>query len=325
MDFIISIDTEADNQWEPGCDISLNNIKYIPRFQDLCNKYRIRPTYLVTSEVCEDNFAKEILSEYLSMNIAEVGAHLHSWTTPPFQDKDGFRFNDKNHAFASELPVQLMNEKIKVLTSQIETSFGVRPYSFRSGRYGFNKNVAKSLIDNSYLVDSSITPFTSWSTHLGIPDGNGGPDFLDYTTVPFNYHFESGSLVEIPITILPTRFPLNVSDSLAEYYFRHVTKSIPLKAIRKLRYKNQPLWLRPYNWMNIDLFEELLVESINRKLSVIVMMFHSSELMPGASRNYANGDAIENLYLLLEEFFILLTRKEILSVTLTEAAKKIVL
>jgi hypothetical protein len=325
MDFVISIDTEADNQWEPGCDITLKNIKFIPRFQNLCSKYRIRPTYLVTSEVCEDDFAKEILSEYLLKNSAEVGAHLHSWTTPPFQDKDGYRFNDRNHAFASELPVHLMNEKIKVLAAQIETSFGVRPQSFRSGRYGFNENVAKCLVDNSFLVDSSVTPFTSWSTHPGIPGGIGGPDFFDQTPIPFNYHFEKGSLVEIPITILPTKFPLNVSNSLAEFYFRNVSKSIPLKVIRKLRYKNQPLWLRPHNWMSIDLFEELLVESFNRRLPVIVMMFHSSELMPGSSKNYANEAAIEKLYLLLEEFFILITRNEILSVTLSEAAKKIVL
>jgi len=323
MDFVLSIDTEADNQWNPGCDISLENIKFIPRFQNLCNKYHIRPTYLVTSEVCNDNFAKDLLSEYFSLNVAEVGAHLHSWTTPPFQDKDGFRFNDRNHAFITELPVEIMNEKVRILTDQIETSFGIHPKSFRSGRYGFDENVAKSLIENSYIVDSSVTPYTNWSTHPGIPGGVGGPDFLDKKPWTYKYHFDNGTLVEIPITILPTEFPLNKSDRLAEYYFRNVNGSIPLKVLRKLIFRNQPLWFRPFNWMNIALLDELVGESIKKQLPVIVMMFHSSELMPGSSKNFPDEKAIENLYALLEEFFILLQEKSISSVTLTEAANKL--
>ena len=184
MKFILTIDTEGDNQWDHGRELTVENIKFVPRFQDLCDKYLIKPTYLVTSEVCEDAFAKEIFTEYLLTGNAEIGAHLHSWTTPPFLDKDGYRYNDVNHAFATELPEDLLTEKIKNLTNQIETSFGKRPLSFRSGRFGFNENVARILTDNSYLVDSSVTPYTSWSDHQGIPGGKGGPDFLNNNTIP---------------------------------------------------------------------------------------------------------------------------------------------
>ncbi|MBE0653874.1 MAG: hypothetical protein IH594_08755, partial [Bacteroidales bacterium] len=158
MKFIITIDTEGDNQWDHGRDLTVENIKFVPRFQALCEKYGIKPTYLVTSEVCQDVFAKGLFTEYLSEGLAEVGAHLHSWTTPPFLQRDGFRKNDASHAFASELPYDLLNDKIATLTEQITASFGQRPTSFRSGRYGFNGNVAKSLIANSYVVDSSVTP-----------------------------------------------------------------------------------------------------------------------------------------------------------------------
>jgi len=322
MNFILTIDTEADNQWDHGCDISLKNIEFIPRFQNLCNKYKIKPTYLVTSEVCEDNFAVEIFTEYLAQNVAEIGTHLHSWTTAPFMDRDGYRYNDKGHAFATELPDDLLNEKIKRLTDQIETAFGKRPQSFRSGRYGFNDQVARSLTENSYLVDSSVTPYTSWSTHPGIPGANGGPDFIGKTPVPYKYNFDNGSLIEIPITILPTKFPLNKSRALAEYYFRNVNKIILLRMLRKLLFINQPLWLRP-NYMNIGLFEDLLVEAADMKLPYLVMMFHSSELMPGGSKYFFNKDSIERLYVLLEEFFILLQDRSISSVTLSEAAKEI--
>jgi len=321
MKFIITIDTEGDNQWDHGRELTVENIKYVPRFQDLCEKYGIRPTYLVTSEVCEDAYAKEIFSNYLFKNKAEIGAHLHSWTTPPFEDKEGYRFNDPNHAFATELPENILSEKIKNITSQIESSFGIRPLSFRSGRFGFNETLARVLSDNAYLVDSSVTPYANWSHHKGIPGGPGGSDFLNSEPYPYKYDFIKSSITEIPVTILPTRFPLNKNSSLARYYFRHIERNILLKVLRKLYFRIQPLWLRPHPIMDMALFNELLNEAIRIELPFIVMMFHSSELMPGCSIYRKDSDSIEKLYDLLEGFFVLLHDKNIDSVTLTEAAK----
>jgi hypothetical protein len=321
MKFILTIDTEADNQWDFGRDLCVENIRFVPRFQKLCEKYNIKPTYLVTSEVCEDSLAKEIFKDYLLGNKAEIGAHLHVWTTPPFQDKDGYRLNDPNHAFANEIPINLLSEKIKNLTNQVETSFGIRPLSFRSGRYGFNDDLARILTDNHYIIDSSVTPNISWSDYHGIPGSAGGPDFIDKTAFPYKYDFPGGSLLEIPVTILTTKFPLNRNNSIAGKYFRNVDKSIFLKVFRKLFFRNQPLWLRPLPEMNIDLFDEVLTEAGSLKLPFIVMMFHSSELMPGCSKYRPDKDSVEKLFNLLERFFILLQNKNIDSVTLTEAAK----
>ncbi|MFA5973140.1 MAG: hypothetical protein WC780_12375 [Lentimicrobiaceae bacterium] len=321
MKFILTIDTEADNQWDHGRELTVENIRFVPRFQNLCNKYFIKPTYLVTSEICEDDFAKEIFTDYLLANTAEIGAHLHSWTSPPFLDKDGYRNNDKNHAFANELPGKLITEKIKNLTHLIEASFGKRPLSFRSGRYGFDENVARVLAENGYLVDSSVTPFMDWSANKGIPGNSGGPDFIEKTPFPYSYTFGDNSLLEIPITILPTKFPLNKTAKLARYYFRQVDNSIFLKVLRKLVFRNQPLWFRPYSWMSNEMFGELLNEAIRLKLPYIVMMFHSSELMPGCSIYREDEDSISRLYDQLERFFILLRDNNISSLTLTEAAR----
>ncbi|MGA2408190.1 MAG: hypothetical protein ABSF81_15765 [Bacteroidales bacterium] len=322
MKFILTIDTEGDNQWDYGRELTVENIRFVPRFQNLCEKFLIKPTYLVTSEVCEDPFAKELFSDYLLNSKVEIGAHLHSWTTPPFQDKEGFRYNDINHGYATELPGILLNEKIKNLTNQIETSFGKRPLSFRSGRYGFDENLARILADNSYLVDSSVTPYISWSSHKGIPGGSGGPDFIDKTPFPYTYNFPDGSLLEIPVTILPTRFPLNRNKTIARHFFNNVDNNMLLRILRKLFFNKQPLWLRPNLWMDIHLFDEVVNESINIQLPYIVMIFHSSELMPGCSIYRTDKDSIEKLYDVLESFFILLHNRNIDSVTLTEAAKK---
>ena len=322
MEFIITIDTEGDNQWDHGRPLTVENIKFIPPFQKLCNKYNIKPTYLVTSEVCQDDFARELFTYYISENTAEVGAHLHSWTTFPFLSKDGYRLNDAKHAFATDLPEYLLREKLKNLTLEIEESFGKRPISFRSGRYGFDERVAKILAENSYIVDSSVTPYTSWVHHKGIANGNGGPDFMAYTAFPYEYNFHNSSLLEIPITILPTRFPLNKNERVARQFFRNVEKNLALRILRRSLFKNQPLWLRPFSFMKIASFEELINEAIKRKLPYLVMMFHSSELMPNCSIYRTSQKEIEELYDLLDHFFQLLKEKRIPSTTLAEAAKK---
>jgi hypothetical protein len=129
-------------------------------------------------------------------------------------------------------------------------------------------------------------------------------------------------LLELPVTILPTRFPFNRINTIAKSYFKQVDNYIMLRILRRLLYQNQPLWFRPYSWTTIDHFEEIIVAARAIKLPYMVMIFHSSELMPGSSIYRADNKAIEKLYELLEKFFDLLVKEKISSVTLTEAGLK---
>jgi hypothetical protein len=322
MNFILSVDTEADNQWDHGRGLTVENIKFVPRLQDLCNKYNIKPTYLVTSEVCEDSFAREIFCDYIENDEAEIGAHLHSWTTPPFLNREGYRYNDRYHAFASELPEDLLLNKLRYLTDQIGTSFGKRPTSFRSGRYGFNETVARALMINEYMVDSSVTPYIDWSSYKGIPSLKGGPDFRDQRPYPHIYSYEGNSLLEIPVTIMPTKFPLNRDNKLTGFFFNNVNRNFILRSIRSVFFRYQPLWLRPYPWMTLPLLDEVIKEAMNLRLPYLVMIFHSSELMPNCSIYRTDSESVEKLFELLEGFFALLAFYNIHSVSLTEAAHK---
>lgn len=322
MNFIITLDTEADNQWDHGREITIENMRHVPRFQELCNKYKIKPTYLITSEVCEDGFAKEILNDYQENDQAEIGAHLHPWTTPPFLNKDGYRYNDDNHAFANQLPDDLLINKLRYLTDQIGTSFGKRPTSFRSGRYGFNEKVAKALISNEYIVDSSVTPYMSWTAFKGLPGQEGGPDFMNKRPFPYRYDHNDNTLVEIPVTIIPTKFPLTMDNNFTRYYFNNVNQKFILRGLRKIFFKYQPLWLRPSPWMDLNGLNDVVDTAMKIKLPFLVMIFHSSELMPDCSIYRTDSESIEKLYDLLESFFISLKNRNIHSVSLTEAAKK---
>lgn len=56
--FLITVDTEGDNlwQWKPGEKITTENSLFIPRFQELCEKYGLIPTYLTKIYVREHTF-----------------------------------------------------------------------------------------------------------------------------------------------------------------------------------------------------------------------------------------------------------------------------
>jgi len=318
MQFILTIDTEADNQWNHGVPISTDNIRYIPRFQSLCDQYRIKPTYLVTSEICGDRFAQDIFNDYKMSGRAEIGAHLHSWTTPPFEDIEGLRYNDPNHPFANELPESLLDKKIEYITALFKDSFKVPPTSFRSGRFGFNNTCAKLLAKHGYLVDSSVTPYVNWSRHKGLPRGEGGPNFIGFTNIEYFMNFDKGKLLEVPVTILPTKWPLTTNESLTKLYCSW-KETYAKKIVRRLFFTQQPLWLRPYMGTTIEMIEDLISEANRRSLHFITMMFHSSELMPGCSPYRKNELEVENLYSTLESFFVLLNILEINSITLSNS------
>jgi len=49
--FLVTIDTEGDNLWARSSVIEKRNAKYLPRFQKLCEKYGMRPTWLTNWEM----------------------------------------------------------------------------------------------------------------------------------------------------------------------------------------------------------------------------------------------------------------------------------
>ena len=88
------------------------NVGSWEHFQRICRKHGVIPTYLVTSEIVADATARTLLRTWIEAGEAEVGSHLHPWTTPPFRDEAGLRLNDPSHAFINELPEELVRAKV---------------------------------------------------------------------------------------------------------------------------------------------------------------------------------------------------------------------
>ncbi len=310
MNFIITVDTEADNQWARPSGESLKNISFLPRFQKLCHRFNLPPTYLVTYEVASDEEAITILKSFQTEG-AEIGAHLHPWTTPPFSlSRDTERLI---HRFPHELSKEELKNKLLSLTEIITKNFG-QPVSFRSGRWGFNDGVAKELSGQGYLIDCSVTPKLSWQNTKGDPNKNGGPDYRQAPLIPY---YRNG-ILEIPLTVVATGI-FNKENCLVLKIFNFLPENLFKKIINRLFFRIKTLRIFPETSKN-DL-EAIILSAKKNNLPVIEFMIHSSELMPGGSKYGENPADIEKIYKNLEELFFLVNKHKIKGLTLKEYFK----
>jgi len=301
MRLVVTLDVEADNQWDFGVPITTRNVRSLEPFQEICERHGVLPTYLLASEIVESDDARELLAGWHESGHAEIGAHLHPWTTPPYTPKPGLRYNDHLHAFPSELPSELLRDKVARLSAQISAAFGRPPTAFRAGRYGLDSRLAQILAEAGYVVDSSVTPLTSWRDTPGM--SRGGPDFSRIPATPFRI---AGSgqpgLVEIPVTVMQT-YP--IFEKLP--FLLRAYKTLPVRAVRKMflsaYLQPQPMWLVPYPHYAPKDLALVWRRAEEAGLDVAVMKFHSSELMPGGSPYRPTADSVRDLLACLDGFF----------------------
>jgi len=204
MAVLVSVDTEEDNWGRARTGVTVDNIRELPGFQARCERLGLRPTYFTTWQVATVPWAAGILRDLSQGGRAEVGAHLHPWNTPPLDEE----FVARN-SMTKNLPPPLQCAKLAGLTRAIALGTGVRPTSFRAGRYGLGRDTTQALIEQGYLVDSSVTPWVSWVEMDDGADFVGAPlsiYALDGTTDPC-LGVAGGPLVEVPLSCGYTRWP----------------------------------------------------------------------------------------------------------------------
>jgi len=87
-----------------------------------------------------------------------VGAHPHSWTTPPVREEE-----ITGHAYLHTLPRERQREKLRALDDAIGERFGVKAVSHRGGRWSLDGTALRLLeaSDGAAFrgqVDLFITP-----------------------------------------------------------------------------------------------------------------------------------------------------------------------
>lgn len=188
MRVIVSVDTEADDQWKKGGPLTIENVFALDRFQNVCERYNMPATYLLTHEVAADARAVQQFRAWQGRG-AEIGSHLHPWTTPPLEAGE-----EMERRFPSQLSDEELRAKFLALTKRVEEAAGAKPTSYRAGRWGFDERQANLLEEFGYTIDLSITPGLSWKK-----GEDAGPDFSAESARP---HWLNGHVLEVPMTIL---------------------------------------------------------------------------------------------------------------------------
>jgi hypothetical protein len=291
--FLITIDTEGDNLWAAPRRVTTENSRFLPRFQQLCDSYGLKPTYLTDYEMacCPvfGKFAREVLRE----RSGEIGMHLHAWDSPPNYALTRDDLSAKPYLI--EYPPDVLRAKVSFMTRLLEATFGEKMTSHRAGRWAFDGTYARTLMDQGYRIDCSVTPGYSWEHILGDPQGRGG---ADYTNSPRDPYFVdprdprrpgSSTLLEAPMTIVSNPVPPAVNRLRNRLNMR----SFPRRVLNRL--VPAQTWLRP-NGRNRHSMLRLLREVLAGNPRHIEFMLHSSELMPGGSPTFRRRSSIERLY-----------------------------
>ncbi|SMF02290.1 polysaccharide deacetylase family protein [Pseudogulbenkiania subflava] len=292
--FIITIDTEGDNLWGSPTDITSHNARFLPRFQELCEQYDFKPTYLTNYEMAIDPDYQRFAKDVLARGTGEVGMHLHAWNSPPLValTKDDYRYTP----YLIEYPAEVIRQKIDFMTKLLEDTFATKMVSHRAGRWAFNEFYAEELRRHGYRVDCSVTPGVDWSRTMGNPQGVGGTNYRDF---PRQAYFMAeddiarpgnSTLLQVPMTIRPKYSPL--VETLKN-------------GMNKLRGKDKPRsmqWLRPRGGNAAEMID-IAEAALNQGSDYVEFMLHSSEFMPGGSPTFKDEASIDRLYQDLRKFF----------------------
>lgn len=188
---IITIDTEEEFDWSKPHSRTAQGISHIsnlPVSDRLFERFRLRPTYLVGYPVASQDAGYRPMRELFASQRADIGAHLHPWVTPPFEEDLSPR-----NSFPGNLSPALERAKLERLTETIATNIGVRPTIYRAGRFGVGPASAAILEDLGYEIDTSVVPRSDFRAEKG-------PNFTACDLRPY-WFGDNRRLLEIPLTV----------------------------------------------------------------------------------------------------------------------------
>ncbi len=187
---IVVVDSEEEFDWssEPNRDeANVSAMTQIDRIQEIFDAYEIKPCYLVDYPVVDKLEGYSPLQNIFNKGKCEIGAHLHPWVNPPFNETV-----NHHNMYPCNLPKNLEMQKLKKLTDKIEGVFKQRPVIYKAGRYGFGANTTQILKELGYQIDLSFCPPVDYTK-------DGGPDYSRTHAEPCWLDYDK-SLLEIPVT-----------------------------------------------------------------------------------------------------------------------------
>lgn len=247
--------------------MSVTAVRAVHRVQALFEQYKIIPLYVVDYPVVSQPNGYRPLQEIYSDGRCLMGAHLHPWVNPPFEEA----VTPKN-SFPGNLPRELEVAKLKILGDCIGERFGVKPVMYKAGRYGIGEHTASILEELNYDIDLSVCPLMDYSQE-------GGPDFTCNTAWPYWFGTDR-RLLELPLTIGFSGLLRRCGSVLHRVASSPVLRPLhAVGAFARLRLADR-IWLSPEGYSSAE-HQRLARALFKDGLRIFSFTFHSPSLEPG--------------------------------------------
>ena len=318
---VITIDTECDKgpDWIIRQPMQFRSVETgIPEFlTPLFQSFNLKPTYLLSPEVIKNDGCVAALR---NINQCELGTHLHGEFIEPFADSTSIRTDIPQLSYKPEIEYQ----KLRNLTVLFEDKFGYKPISFRAGRWGLSYHTLGFLEELGYKTDTSICPFRTHYFNDQKAVNFWGTPLQPYHPSERDYKRKGRmKILEVPATIGNPHFM-----NLPRFIMRQLNdKSRMHKRIMgKLGRSAKITMLRPFKSSaeEMIMISEVFIKTYRHKTKPVLlnMMFHSNEIIPGASP-YVQSEKERAIYLdsmkILFEF--LNSEYEVIGIGLSETEK----
>jgi hypothetical protein len=189
MLFVV-VDTEEEFDWHAPFSRSNTSVRAIRALEALhrvLDPFKVRPTYVIDYPVATQPEAYEVIRGLAESGRCQVGAHLHPWVTPPLTEP----VNNAN-SFACNLEPALEEAKVRALLEAIQQNIGIRPITYKAGRYGLGRSTISTLQRLGLEIDVSINPLMNFRP-------SSGPDFEAFDSRPFFFGV-GRRILEVPCT-----------------------------------------------------------------------------------------------------------------------------
>ena len=287
---IVVIDAEEEFDWhaQPHREqTGVTSMHSIDIAQVICEEYGIKPCYVVDYPVASQPEGYGLLKSIHQDGKCEIGAHLHPWVNPPFDES-----LTRNNMYPGNLAIEQETQKLTMLCDAIELAFDHQPTIYKAGRYGLGPNTLGILDSLGFEIDLSMCPPVDYSA-------DGGPDYSRSSAHPFWFGADS-QMLEIPISGafvgwagLASRELYNVGQSLISLKLPGVLARI--KAVDRLGLSPEGFTTAEHIRLTEFLFR--------RGVRTFTWNFHSPSLVPGMTP-YVNSKAdLHNFLDLFRRYF----------------------
>lgn len=276
LSVVVTLDVEEEGLFSGRYrrrNATVKNVGNLERLAPLSDELGFPLTLLCAHTVFTDAAACRVLETMRDRHGAEIGAHLHHWSTPPFEDDA--EFCGGAPARTHTLDPELLEARLVSLLEAGRAFQGAPIRSFRMGRWDLKSPLFPMLARNGIRTDSSICPLRVYK---------GG---ADHFLAPYQPYWPLGTdtpFLEVPVTQIPLFSFLprlwqklyGPTDRRDNFHFLAALSASPF-------------------WHN-DAVMRLCVRLLRMRHGTVLCLFwHSTEIWPGGSPAVPDAAAVEHV------------------------------